>query len=74
MHVGAVLENPANGEIDALYPGPGYIGAKYNGTGRVITARECREINCDENMAYRPGSRSAPRSSPTSWPPRSSRA
>ena len=52
MHVGAVLENPANGEIDALYPGPGEVGYKYNGTGRVITAKECRAINCDENMAY----------------------
>ncbi len=52
MHVGAVLENPVNGEIDALYPGPGYIGAKYNGTGRVITAKECREIKCEWNMAY----------------------
>ncbi len=52
MHVGAVLENPVNGEIDALYPGPGYIGAKYNGTGKVITARECREIKCEWNMAY----------------------
>jgi membrane peptidoglycan carboxypeptidase len=52
MHVGAVLENPVNGEIDALYPGPGYIGAKYNGTGKVITARECGEIHCYVNMAY----------------------
>jgi membrane peptidoglycan carboxypeptidase len=52
MHVGAVLENPVNGEIDALYPGPGYIGAKYNGTGKVITAKECREIKCEWNMAY----------------------
>ena len=52
MHVGAVLENPVNGEIDALYPGPGYIGAKYNGTGKVITARECGEISCYLNMAY----------------------
>jgi membrane peptidoglycan carboxypeptidase len=52
MHVGAVLENPANGEIDALYPGPGETGYKYNGTGPVITAKQCREIRCDENMAY----------------------
>ena len=52
MHAGAVLENPANGEIDALYPGPGQVGAKYNGTGPVITAKECRAIKCDENMAY----------------------
>jgi membrane peptidoglycan carboxypeptidase len=52
MHVGAVLENPANGEIDALYPGPGQVGAKYNGTGPVITAKECRAIRCQWNMAY----------------------
>jgi membrane peptidoglycan carboxypeptidase len=52
MHVGAVLENPANGEIDALYPGPGEVGYKYNGTGPVITAKQCRRINCDLNMAY----------------------
>ena len=52
MHVGAVLENPVNGEIDALYPGPGSVGAKYNGTGKVITARECRQISCYLNMAY----------------------
>jgi membrane peptidoglycan carboxypeptidase len=52
MHVGAVLENPADGAIDALYPGPGEVGSKYNGTGPVITAKQCREINCDFNMAY----------------------
>ena len=43
---GAVLENPVNGEIDALYPGPGFTGAKYNGTGPVITAKECSAIDC----------------------------
>jgi membrane peptidoglycan carboxypeptidase len=51
MHVGAVLENPVNGEIDALYPGPGFTGAKYNGTGKVITAKECAQIDCYVNMA-----------------------
>ena len=39
MHAGAVLEDPATGAIQALYPGPGYPGAKYNGTGKVITAK-----------------------------------
>ena len=52
MHVGAVLENPANGEIDALYPGPGHVGAKYNGTGPVITAKECQRDQMRWNMAY----------------------
>ena len=26
MHAGAVLEDPATGAIEALYPGPGYAG------------------------------------------------
>jgi len=51
MHAGAVLENPADGSIQALYPGPGYPGAKYNGTGRVITKSYCRKIACEVNMA-----------------------
>jgi membrane peptidoglycan carboxypeptidase len=51
MHVGAVLEDPATGAIEALYPGPGYPGWKYNGTGRVISAKECRKIDCEVNMA-----------------------
>jgi len=51
MHVGAVLEDPATGEIQALYPGPGYPGSRYNGTGHVIRARECKEIACEVNMA-----------------------
>jgi membrane peptidoglycan carboxypeptidase len=51
MHAGAVLENPADGSIQALYPGPGYIGAKYNGTGKVITKSYCTQISCNVNMA-----------------------
>ncbi len=51
MHVGAVLVDPATGAIQALYPGPGYPGYKYNGVGRVITARECAKIDCEVNMA-----------------------
>ena len=51
MHVGAVLEDPSTGAIQALYPGPGYPGYKYNGVGRVITASECRKIACEVNMA-----------------------
>ena len=51
MHVGAVLEDPATGQIQALYPGPGYTGSKYNGTGPVISARECTNIDCQWNMA-----------------------
>jgi len=51
MHAGAALENPADGSIEALYPGPGYIGAKYNGTGRIITKSYCKKIHCQENMA-----------------------
>jgi membrane peptidoglycan carboxypeptidase len=51
MHVGAVLEDPATGAIQALYPGPGYPGAKYNGTGKVITASYCKKIFCETNMA-----------------------
>jgi membrane peptidoglycan carboxypeptidase len=52
MHVGAVLENPADGAIQALYPGPGFTGYKYNGTGRVITAKECAAISCKFNLAW----------------------
>jgi membrane peptidoglycan carboxypeptidase len=51
MHLGAVLEDPATGAIQALYPGPGYPGSKYNGTGKVITASYCRKIACEVNMA-----------------------
>jgi len=51
MHVGAVLEDPATGAIQALYPGPGYPGAKYNGTGKRITASYCKKIFCQVNMA-----------------------
>ena len=51
MHAGAVLENPGDGSIQALYPGPGYPGAKYNGTGKVITKSFCKKIACEVNMA-----------------------
>jgi len=51
MHAGAVLEDPASGAIQALYPGPGYVGAKYNETGRVITKSYCKKIHCQVNMA-----------------------
>jgi membrane peptidoglycan carboxypeptidase len=51
MHAGAVLEDPGNGAIQALYPGPGYPGAKYNGTGKVITSNYCKKIACEVNMA-----------------------
>jgi membrane peptidoglycan carboxypeptidase len=51
MHAGAVLEDPATGAIQALYPGPGYPGAKYNVTGKVITAKYCKKIACEVNMA-----------------------
>jgi membrane peptidoglycan carboxypeptidase len=51
MHAGAVLEDPATGAIEALYPGPGYAGSKYNGTGKVISAKYCEKIHCQLNMA-----------------------
>jgi membrane peptidoglycan carboxypeptidase len=51
MHAAAVLEDPGSGAIQAMYAGPGYIGAKYNGTGRVITAKLCAKISCQWNMA-----------------------
>jgi membrane peptidoglycan carboxypeptidase len=51
MHAGAVLEDPATGAIQALYPGPGYPGSKYNGTGRVISKSYCKKIACEVNMA-----------------------
>ena len=51
MHVAAVLEDPATGAIQALYPGPGYPGQKYNGTGKRITAGYCQKILCEDNMA-----------------------
>ena len=51
MHAGAVLEDPGTGAIQALYPGPGLIGSKYNGTGKVITKSECQKIKCNVNMA-----------------------
>ena len=53
MHAGAVLEDPATGAIQALYPGPGFPGSKANGTGPVLTARECgvKRMDCQWNMA-----------------------
>ncbi len=51
MHVGAVLIDPYTGAIEALYPGPGYPGSKYNGTGPAITKSECAKIDCEVNMA-----------------------
>jgi membrane peptidoglycan carboxypeptidase len=51
MHIGAVLENPQTGAIEAFYGGPGYPGFKYDGDGHRITVRECSVIHCEENMA-----------------------
>ena len=51
MHAAAVLEDPSNGAIQALYAGPGYIGQKYNGTGKAITKKLCAKIACQWNMA-----------------------
>ena len=51
MHIGAVLENPQTGAIEAFYGGPGYPGAKYDGYGRRITVKECNIISCYHNMA-----------------------
>jgi membrane peptidoglycan carboxypeptidase len=51
MHAGAVLEDPATGAIEALYPGPGYPGSKYNGIGKVISKSYCKKIACQVNMA-----------------------
>ena len=51
MHIGAVLENPQTGAIEAFYGGPGYPGYKYDGYGHRITVKECNVIHCEENMA-----------------------
>ena len=51
MHVGAVLEDPNTAAIEAMYPGPGYPGYKYNGTGKKITQKLCNAIDCEDNMA-----------------------
>ncbi|HMI26343.1 MAG TPA: transglycosylase domain-containing protein, partial [Streptosporangiaceae bacterium] len=51
MHAAAVLEDPDSGAIQAVYAGPGYIGAKYNGTGKVITSKLCTKVKCEWNMA-----------------------
>jgi membrane peptidoglycan carboxypeptidase len=54
MHVGAVLENPANGAIEAVYPGPGYPGSRYvdaDGVTHTMTVKECKILNCEVNMA-----------------------
>ncbi len=51
MHIGAALENPQTGAIEAFYGGPGYPGWKYDGDGRRITVKECNIIHCEENMA-----------------------
>ena len=51
MHAAAVLEDPGTGAIQAVYAGPGYVGARYNGTGRVITRKLCAKIACQWNMA-----------------------
>jgi membrane peptidoglycan carboxypeptidase len=51
MHIGAVLENPQTGAIEAFYGGPGYPGYKYDGYGHRITVKECKIIYCQDNMA-----------------------
>ena len=51
MHAASVLEDPATGAIQAVYAGPGYIGKRYNGTGRVISTSFCAKIACEWNMA-----------------------
>jgi membrane peptidoglycan carboxypeptidase len=51
MHAAAVLEDPGSGAIQAVYGGPGYAGWKYNGTGKVITAKLCAKIRCMWDMA-----------------------
>jgi len=51
MHIGAVLENPQTGAIEAFYGGPGYPGYKYDGYGPRITVKECEIIHCEVNMA-----------------------
>jgi membrane peptidoglycan carboxypeptidase len=51
MHAGAVLEDPGTGAIQALYPGPGLVGSRYNGTGKVISKSYCKKIFCEVNMA-----------------------
>jgi len=52
--VGAVLENPANGAIEALYPGPGYPGSEYldhDGYKHKMTVSTCERLDCEVNMA-----------------------
>jgi membrane peptidoglycan carboxypeptidase len=39
--IGAVLENPKNGAIEAIYGGPGWLS----------NAKQCQKYNCDINMA-----------------------
>jgi membrane peptidoglycan carboxypeptidase len=54
MHIGAVLENPANGAIEAIYPGPGYPESRYvdaYGDTHTMTAKECKILDCEVNMA-----------------------
>ena len=43
MHAAAVLEDPDTGAIQAVYAGPGYIGRKYNGTGKSHHQEALRE-------------------------------
>jgi len=52
--VGAVLEDPATGAIEAMYPGPGYPGSTYvdhNGVKHTMTAKMCKLLHCEVNMA-----------------------
>jgi membrane peptidoglycan carboxypeptidase len=50
MRIGAVLENPQTGAIEAFYGGPGYPGYKYDGHGHRVTVHECNVISCEVNM------------------------
>ena len=43
------LLSPKTGQIQALYPGPGYPGSKYNGIGKVISKSYCTKIACQVN-------------------------
>ena len=74
MHAGAVLEDPASGDIQALYPGRATRVRSTTGPARSLPRATARRLPAKSTWRCTTASRSVPRSSRTSCRSRSSSA